>query len=99
MQPSIQTPRPLRLGQPRNGPRACRRPPNRLSSRWQRVSFLLAAPLEVSRLTARLRNEIQVLDLDAFVQRLGHVIDRQSGDGGGGESLHFDTGWPQDARG
>ena len=54
------------------------------------MAFLCTA--EVSALAAGLFEQVEILDLDGFVERLGHVVNGQRGHGGGGERLHLDAG-------
>ena len=48
--------------------------------------------LEISALAAGLFEQVDVLDLDSLVERLGHVVDRERGDRCRGQRLHFDAG-------
>ena len=51
-----------------------------------------------ARFAAAFLDQPDLLDAHAPVDRLGHVVDREAGDGDGGQRLHLDAGRPQAAR-
>ena len=66
---------------------------NGIADRKDRHGFHFAAlPPVVAALAAGLFEQVQVLDVDGFIERLGHVVDRQRGNRGSRERLHFDAG-------
>ena len=48
------------------------------------LTLILLPPI-IAALAAGLLNQIQALNLNGFVERLGHIVDRQRGDGRGRE--------------
>src|SRR4051812_6515183 len=76
------------------GPERSSRVPATVESLMVRIATLitLGTPLVVSRFAAGLLHQIDLLDLDAFVQRLGHIVNRQGCHRRSGQGLHFDAG-------
>src|SRR5262245_20540156 len=56
------------------------------------ASIIRSLPAEVSAFSACFFEQIHLADLDRFVQRFYHVIDRQGRDGRRGERFHLDSG-------
>src|SRR5580704_18365361 len=52
----------------------------------------MASPDVVAALAAGFSLEANFTDDDSFVERLAHVIDGESGDGGGSQCFHLDAG-------
>src|ERR1019366_2824547 len=76
------------------GPERSARAPALTESLMVRTAALVMIPLaaEVSAFAAGLFEQVKILDLDGFVERFEHVVNRECGHRGGGERLHFDAG-------
>src|ERR1019366_2717858 len=79
------------------GPERSTRVPALTESLIVRTAALIMLPLaaEISALSSGLFQQVQILDFDRLIQRFGHVVHRQSGDGGGCQRFHFYSGLPR----
>src|SRR5438477_2448715 len=73
----------------RAGPERSVRVPALTESLMVKTAALVIFPFaaEVTAFPAGFFQQVQILDLDRFVERLGHIVDRERGHTGGGERL------------